>query len=72
MAVIGGGLCRDVRASTLEQSLRNLGVEKLSKDDIAKMPWESLEGKIKNWIQYMRIAVRIMHYHPCTSFKVVT
>ena len=52
---------RDVRASTLEQSLRNLGVEKLSKDDIIKMPWESLEGKIKNWIQYMRIAVRIMH-----------
>ncbi|KAG0626725.1 hypothetical protein M758_2G146700 [Ceratodon purpureus] len=51
---------RDVRASTLEQSLRNLGVEKLSKDDIAKMPWESLEGKIKNWIQYMRIAVKLL------------
>jgi len=48
-----------VRASTLETSLRNLGVERLSKDDIIKMPWELLEGKIKNWIQYMRIAVSI-------------
>jgi exocyst complex protein 7 len=58
-----------VRASTLEQSLRNLGVEKLSKDDISKMPWESLEGKIKNWIQYMRIAVRVMHSLLCTASK---
>jgi hypothetical protein len=49
--------CRDVRASTLEQSLRKLGVEKLSKDDVQKMQWETLEGKIGNWIQYMRISV---------------
>lgn len=64
-------LSRDVRASTLEQSLRTLGVEKLSKDDIIKMPWESLEGKIKNWIQYMRIAVRIIHDLPCTASNVL-
>jgi hypothetical protein len=48
---------RDVRASTLEQTLRKLGVEKLGKDDVAKLPWESLEGKITSWLQYMRIAV---------------
>lgn len=50
-------LLRDVRSATLEQSLRKLGVEKLSKEDVQKMQWESLEGKIGNWIQYMRIAV---------------
>jgi exocyst complex protein 7 len=51
---------REVRASNLEQSLRKLGVERLSKDDIMKMPWESLEGKITNWIQYMRIAIKLL------------
>ncbi|KAG0570253.1 hypothetical protein M758_6G142600 [Ceratodon purpureus] len=51
---------RDVRASNLEESLRKLGVERLSKDDIMKMPWESLEGKITNWIQYMRIAIKLL------------
>ncbi|CAK9270883.1 unnamed protein product [Sphagnum jensenii] len=51
---------RDVRAPTLEQSLRKLGVEKLSKEDLQKMQWETLEGKITNWIQYMRIAVKLL------------
>ncbi|XP_073391490.1 exocyst complex component EXO70A1 isoform X4 [Physcomitrium patens] len=51
---------RDVRGSNLEKSLRNLGVESLSKDDIIKTPWESLEGKITNWIQYMRIAIKLL------------
>lgn len=50
---------RDARASTLESSLRKLGVEKLNKDDVQKMQWEALETKIQNWIHYMRIAVRI-------------
>ena len=51
-----------MRAPTLDQSLRKLGVEKLSKEDVAKMPWESLEGKITNWIHYMRIAVSLILY----------
>jgi exocyst complex protein 7 len=46
--------------STLEQSLQKLGVEKLSKDDVQKMQWETLEGKIGKWIQYMSIAVSIL------------
>ena len=41
----------------LEESLRKLGVEKLSKDDVQKMQWEVLEAKIGNWIHFMRIAV---------------
>lgn len=52
-------LFRDTRSSVLEQSLRKLGVERLSKDDVQKMQWETLEAKIGNWIHYMRISVRI-------------
>lgn len=49
---------REARAYALETSLRKLGVEKLSKDDVQKMQWEVLEAKIGNWIHFMRIAVR--------------
>ncbi|KAJ1274397.1 hypothetical protein BS78_05G058600 [Paspalum vaginatum] len=51
---------RDSRASALEMSLRKLGVEKLSKDDVQKMQWEALEAKIGNWIHFMRIAVKLL------------
>nr|KYP40446.1 Exocyst complex component 7 [Cajanus cajan] len=51
---------RDTRATILEQSLRKLGVERLSKDDVQKMQWEVLEAKIGNWIHYMRIAVKLL------------
>lgn len=51
---------RDARASALEMSLKNLGVEKLSKEEVQKMQWESLEAKIGNWIHFMRIAVNYL------------
>ncbi|KAJ6820211.1 exocyst complex component EXO70A1-like isoform X1 [Iris pallida] len=51
---------RDTRSSALELSLRKLGVEKLSKDDVQKMQWEVLEAKIGNWIHFMRIAVKLL------------
>lgn len=41
----------------MEQSLRKLGVERVTKEDVQKMQWEVLEAKIGNWIHYMRIAV---------------
>jgi hypothetical protein len=41
----------------MDESLRKLGVEKLSKEDVQKMQWEVLEAKIGNWIHFMRIAV---------------
>lgn len=43
----------------MEQSIKKLGVERLSKDDVQKMQWEVLEAKIGNWIHFMRIAVRL-------------
>ncbi|KAL3579495.1 hypothetical protein D5086_020999 [Populus alba] len=51
---------RDTRSSVLEESLRKLGVEKLSKEDVQRMQWEVLEAKIGNWIHFMRIAVKIL------------
>lgn len=50
-------MCSEARASALESSLKNLGVEKLSKEEVQRMPWEILESKIGNWIHFMRIAV---------------
>ncbi|CAN1772413.1 Exocyst complex component EXO70A1 [Linum perenne] len=51
---------RDTRATVLEQSLRKLGVERLTKDDVQRMQWEVLEAKIGNWIHYMRISVKLL------------
>ncbi|KAJ8900002.1 hypothetical protein K2173_024113 [Erythroxylum novogranatense] len=51
---------RDTRSSVLEESLRKLGVEKLSKEDVQKMQWDLLEAKIGNWIHFIRIAVKVL------------
>lgn len=51
---------RETRAAVLEQSLRKLGVEKLGKEDVQRMQWEVLEAKIGHWIQFMRIAVKLL------------
>nr|TKR66409.1 exocyst subunit EXO70 family protein [Populus alba] len=51
---------RDTRSSVMDESLRKLGVEKLSKEDVQKMQWEVLEAKIGNWIHFMRIAVKVL------------
>ena len=37
---------RDTQSSVLEEILRKLGVEILSKEDVQKMQWEVLEAKI--------------------------
>ncbi|AED90622.1 exocyst subunit exo70 family protein A1 [Arabidopsis thaliana] len=51
---------RDTRSFVLEESLKKLGVEKLSKEDVQRMQWEVLEAKIGNWIHFMRIAVKLL------------
>ncbi|CAI9090100.1 OLC1v1024791C1 [Oldenlandia corymbosa var. corymbosa] len=48
------------RGLVMEQSLKKLGVERLSKDDVQKMQWEVLEAKIGNWVHFMRIAVKLL------------
>ncbi|KAI3706056.1 hypothetical protein L1987_76309 [Smallanthus sonchifolius] len=51
---------RDSRSQVLQESLHQLGVEKLSKDDVQKIQWEVLELKIGTWIHFMRIAVKLL------------
>ncbi|KAH8947476.1 hypothetical protein BDL97_11G043000 [Sphagnum fallax] len=51
---------RDVRAPILDQSLQNLGVEKLSKEEVQKMQWETLEGKIISWNHHMQFVVKLL------------
>lgn len=49
-----------VRKNSLEESLYRLGVEKLSIDEVQKMPWETQEFKIKKWNQAMKVSVRAL------------
>ncbi|XP_051113690.1 exocyst complex component EXO70A1-like [Andrographis paniculata] len=51
---------REARSAALDQTLRKLGVEKLSKEDVQKMQWEVLEAKIGSWIHHMRIAIKLL------------
>ncbi|XP_047327680.1 exocyst complex component EXO70A1-like [Impatiens glandulifera] len=51
---------RDIRSPIMKKSLHKLGVEKLNKEDVQKMQWEVLEAKIGNWVQCMRIAVKLL------------
>ncbi|KAF3774971.1 Exocyst complex component [Nymphaea thermarum] len=46
-----------IRRDVLEECLSILGVEKLSIDDVQKMEWNPLDGKIRRWIQAMKITV---------------
>ncbi|KAJ7535458.1 hypothetical protein O6H91_12G034900 [Diphasiastrum complanatum] len=50
----------NVRKAVLEDSLHRLGVEKLSIDEVQRMTWEVLEGKIKKWIQAMKVGVKVL------------
>lgn len=49
-----------VRREILDEGLRRLGIEKLSIEEIQKMDWETLEGKIKKWNQAIKIAVQVL------------
>ncbi|XP_002960879.2 exocyst complex component EXO70A1, partial [Selaginella moellendorffii] len=51
---------REVRSSFLEDSLRKLGVENMTKEDVQKMQWEVLESKIGSWIQSMKVSVKLL------------
>ncbi|XP_057526138.1 exocyst complex component EXO70A1-like [Amaranthus tricolor] len=51
---------RETRSTVMEITLRKLGVERLTKEDVQKMQWEALEAKIGNWIHYMRISVKLL------------
>jgi len=50
----------DVRKRVLEDSLYRLGVERLSIDEVQKLPWETQEDTIKKWNQAMKIGVKVL------------
>ncbi|CAM6043002.1 unnamed protein product [Sphagnum compactum] len=48
------------RKTALEESLSGLGVEKLSIDEVQRMPWAAQEDKIRKWIQAMKVGVKVL------------
>lgn len=49
-----------VRKPILEETLHRLGLEKLSIEEVQKIPWEFLETEIAKWIQGMKMAVGVL------------
>jgi exocyst complex protein 7 len=48
------------RKPALEESLSGLWVEKLSIDEVQRMPWAAQEDKIRKWIQAMKVGVKVL------------
>ncbi len=48
------------RKTALEESLSGLWVEKLSIDEVQRMPWAAQEDKIRKWIQAMKVGVKVL------------
>ncbi|KAF7833808.1 exocyst complex component EXO70B1-like [Senna tora] len=48
------------RREFLEESLSRLGLQKLSIEEVHKMPWQTLEDKIERWIKASNVALRIL------------
>lgn len=51
-----------IRKSMIDESLYNLGVEKMNPSQIQKMDWNVLEAKIKSWLHAVKIAVKNLFY----------
>ncbi|PKA51624.1 hypothetical protein AXF42_Ash002991 [Apostasia shenzhenica] len=47
------------RRSAVEAAIAEQGFEKISIDDIQRMPWESLEGQIVSWTKAFRHAITV-------------
>ncbi|XP_059430480.1 exocyst complex component EXO70B1 [Corylus avellana] len=48
------------RREFLEESLSRLGLQKLSNDEVLKMPWSDLEEEIERWVKASNVALRIL------------
>ncbi|XWS71908.1 hypothetical protein CRYUN_Cryun03dG0178900 [Craigia yunnanensis] len=48
------------RREFLEESISRLGLQKLSIDEVQKMPWQELEAEIERWIKAANVALRIL------------
>ncbi|XVE58956.1 hypothetical protein DITRI_Ditri05aG0004800 [Diplodiscus trichospermus] len=48
------------RREFLEESISRLGLQKLSIDEVHKMPWQELEDEIERWVKAANVALRIL------------
>eukprot|EP00897_Mesotaenium_endlicherianum_P000145 jgi/Mesen1/10130/ME000075S09640 len=46
-----------IRAWALDMSMKTLGVEPISEEQLANMPWEVVKVRVTEWIQHMRVAL---------------
>ncbi|KAJ1378281.1 Exocyst complex component Exo70 [Sesbania bispinosa] len=60
-----------VRKSIVDESLSNLGVERLSVSQVQKMEWEVLEPKIKCWLSSIKVAVGTLFHGEKTLCETV-
>ncbi|CAM0901813.1 unnamed protein product [Alopecurus aequalis] len=51
---------RDIRSSTLELTLKQLGVEHVTTEEVQTAQIESLDAKIAQWVQCLQIAVKLL------------
>ncbi|KAF8042375.1 hypothetical protein BT93_A0870 [Corymbia citriodora subsp. variegata] len=49
-----------IRKSIVDEGIYRLGVERMSASRAAKMDWDVLEMKVKNWLEAVKIAVRTL------------
>ncbi|KAJ7959898.1 Exocyst subunit Exo70 family protein [Quillaja saponaria] len=48
------------RREFLEESFSRLGLQKLSIEDVHKIPWQDLEAEIERWVKASNVALRIL------------
>ncbi|KAM0874946.1 hypothetical protein ACQ4PT_037111 [Festuca glaucescens] len=52
--------CRDIRSSTLELTLKQLGVEYVTAEEVEAVEAENLNAKVDQWIQCLQISVKLL------------
>ncbi|CAO2824860.1 unnamed protein product [Amaranthus hypochondriacus] len=53
-------VCSACRREFLEESLSRLGLQKLSSDEVQKLPWPELEDEIERWCKSAVFSLRIL------------
>ncbi|KAM3217380.1 exocyst complex component EXO70H1 [Capsicum annuum] len=51
---------KDIRKSIIDEAIYKLGVEKLSSSQVHKMHWEVMDMKIKDWLNAVHVAMKIL------------
>ncbi|XP_021911700.1 exocyst complex component EXO70H1-like [Carica papaya] len=51
-----------IRRSIVDEALYVLGVERLTFAQIQKLDWDVLDGKIKNWLNAVKVAVKTLFF----------